>query len=93
MVARAETAVGKAYGVLAGAETLVDRADHLLGQAQGPLEQLMPALQRMAQTLHPREIDAAILLIDRLPELLAVVDDDVLPLVRSLGKDEPAPKD
>lgn len=46
----------------------------------------MPALQRMAETLHPSEVDAAILLIDRLPELLAAVDDDVLSLVRSLGQ-------
>ena len=77
-VARVDATVGRADG-------LVTRADALLAQAQGPLEQLMPALQRLAETLHPTEIDAAILLIDRLPELLGVVDSDVLPLMRQLG--------
>jgi hypothetical protein len=89
VVAGAETSVQRVDGVLGGAGSLVDRADHLLGQAEEPLTRLMPALRRMSETLEPREIDAAILLIDRLPELLAAVDDDVLPLVRSLGKVEP----
>jgi hypothetical protein len=41
-------------------------------------------LQRMAETLHPSEVDAAVLLIDRLPELLTAVDEDLLPLTRQL---------
>jgi ABC-type transporter Mla subunit MlaD len=89
VLVRAEKAVARTFDTLAGADGLVDRADHLLAQAQGPLTDLMPVLRRLAETLEPQEVDAAILLVDRLPELLAAVDRDVLPLVRSLSKVEP----
>jgi hypothetical protein len=41
-------------------------------------------LQRLAETLEPHEVDAAVLLVDRLPELLQAVDQDLLPLARQL---------
>jgi hypothetical protein len=89
VVSGAQGSVQRVEGVLADAGGLVGRATGLLGEAEEPLTRLMPALRRMSETLEPREVDAAILLIDRLPELLASVDDDVLPLVRSLSKVEP----
>jgi hypothetical protein len=38
----------------------------------------------MAETVEPHEVDAAVLLVDRLPELLQAVDQDLLPLARQL---------
>jgi hypothetical protein len=38
----------------------------------------------MAETLEPHEVDAAVLLVDRLPDLLRTVDDDLLPLARRM---------
>jgi hypothetical protein len=39
----------------------------------------------MAETLDPEEVDAAVLLIDRLPDLLRAVDEDLLPLAHRLA--------
>ncbi len=50
---------------------------------------LLPAAQRLAETLEPKEIDAAIALIDRLPQLLDAVDNDVLPLAKQLEQVAP----
>ena len=70
--------------VLVGAGSLVDDADHLLCVVKGPIEQMMPVLNRLAETLEPHEVDAAVLLIDRLPDVLVLVED-VLPVMRQLG--------
>lgn len=81
---RTDKAVTRAVDVLAGAGGLVDNADHLLAKARGPLEKLVPVLERVAETMDPREVDAAVLLIDKLPEVLTLVEQDVLPLMRRL---------
>jgi ABC-type transporter Mla subunit MlaD len=80
----AEGAVQRADRTLDSAGAAVDRASALLAQAEPPLERLLPVLRRMAETLDEEEVDAAVLLIDRLPQLLSAVDDDVLPVVRLL---------
>jgi hypothetical protein len=49
------------------------------------LQRLLPAVERIAETVEPREVDAAVLLIDRLPELLRAVDDDLLAHARQLS--------
>jgi hypothetical protein len=77
----AEQAVVDVATVLRGAGGLVADAGGLLGQAQAPLVALLPVLERLSETLHPSEVDAAVLLVDRLPELLRAVDEDLLPLV------------
>jgi len=41
-------------------------------------------LERLAETVDAREVDAAVLLVDRLPQLLQSVDEDLLPLARNL---------
>lgn len=84
VVARAETAVARVFDVLAGATGLVDNADDLLQQATPALRALLPLLQRMADTLDEREVEAAVLLLDRLPDLLQAVDRDLLPLAGAL---------
>ena len=76
--------VSRTSEVLGGAGGLVDNADHLLGLAKGPIEQMMPVLRRLAETLEPHEVDAAVLLIDKLPDVLVLVED-VLPVMKQLG--------
>ena len=41
-----------------GAGKVLDTSDRLLSQAAGPLEQLMPSLKRMAETLDPAVVEA-----------------------------------
>ena len=81
---RSEQAVRRVFDVLAGATGLVDTTDHLLGRARPALEQLLPVLQRFADTFDEHEVEAAVLLLDRLPLLLETVDRDLLPLADAL---------
>jgi len=63
----------------------VDTADHLFTRAQPALEQLLPVLQRFAETFDEHEVEAAVVLLDRLPVLLESVDRDLLPLAGALN--------
>jgi hypothetical protein len=42
-------------------------------------------VRRLADTLDPREVEALVTLIDRLPRLVAHLDEDILPVLESLG--------
>ncbi len=45
----------------------------------------MPSVQRSADTLEPHEVAAPVTLVDRLPALVAHLDEGVLPALESLG--------
>jgi hypothetical protein len=61
------------------------RADGVLGEFQPSLTSLAPSVRRLAATLEPHEVEALVTLIDRLPRLVAHLDEDVLPVLESLG--------
>ena len=42
-------------------------------------------MRRLATTLDPDEVEAMVTLIDRLPHLVAHLDEDILPILASLG--------
>ena len=42
-------------------------------------------MRRLAATLDPDEVEAMVTLIDRLPQLVAHLDEDILPVLESLG--------
>ena len=74
------------------AEPLVQRAGELVGRADGLLERfepslrgLEPVLNRLAESTSPAEVDAAIQLIDTLPELVQAMENDVLPIMKTMG--------
>src|SRR4029434_170922 len=46
---------------------------------------LAPSVRRLAETLDPSEVEALITLIDRLPRLVTHLDEDILPVLESLG--------
>ena len=85
VLARSQTAVQRAFDILAGTGGLVDTADHLLTRARPAIDQLLPVLQRFAETFDGHEVEAAVLLLDRLPVLLEAIDRDVLPLAGALN--------
>lgn len=74
----------KARHTVDGAKGMLDRTDALLLGVDGPVQKLLPALRRLADTLSPGEVEAAVALIDRLPTLLERVDTDLLPMLRQL---------
>ncbi len=70
---------------------LVDEADERLdlvglqGLSEPALTTLAPAVRRLAETFDPSEVEALITLIDRLPRLVTHLDEDILPVLETLG--------
>ncbi|HZI96886.1 MAG TPA: hypothetical protein VFD41_05100 [Actinomycetales bacterium] len=85
-VDRIELVTTKADRAVAGATGIVDASDHLLGDVKSLTTALMPAAQRFADSVEPREVDAAIALLDRLPTVLTHLDEDVLPMLQQLDR-------
>jgi ABC-type transporter Mla subunit MlaD len=83
------TAVGdtrqKADDAITGVERTAARADRLLDHFEPALTALSPAVRRLAATLEPHEVEAVVTLIDRLPKMVAHLDEDILPILGSLG--------
>jgi uncharacterized protein YoxC len=49
------------------------------------LAALAPSMRRLADSFDPSEVDALITLIDRLPQLVTHLDEDILPVLETLG--------
>jgi ABC-type transporter Mla subunit MlaD len=66
-------------------DVLIARGEPLIDAYAEPLADLAPSVRRLAETLEPHEVEALVTLIDRLPRLVAHLDEDVLPVLESLG--------
>jgi ABC-type transporter Mla subunit MlaD len=75
----------RADGVVERTEGLVGRVEPLLGDYEAALSSLAPSVRRLAATLDPTEVEALVTLIDRLPRLVTHLDEDILPVLESLG--------
>jgi len=78
-----------ARGVVAGAAEAQAAVAVLVGSYAPTLEVLRPTLDRLAESVDPREVEAMVGLVDRLPPLLDSVDRDVLPLLGRLNEMAP----
>ena len=76
-------------GVVAGASEVEQEVAALVRAYEPALVTLHPTLTRLAEATDPREVDALVGLIDRLPPLLTSVDTDVLPLLGRLNEMAP----
>ena len=85
VVERSGLTVTKADRAVAGATGVMERADRLVSQIEPIARKGMPIAARLVDNLSPAEVDSAISLVDRLPTLLAHLDDDVLPMLQQLG--------
>jgi ABC-type transporter Mla subunit MlaD len=72
---------------------LMGRAGGLLDGAEPSLRSLQPMLDRLARTTSPAEVDAVVQLIDTLPQLVQALQNDVLPIVKTLGTVAPDVRD
>jgi hypothetical protein len=86
LVETSSTVLVKADRAVAGATGVLDRTDALVSAVEPLSRRLMPLAQRFAEQLHPKEVDAAIELVDRMPVLLRHLDEDVLPMLQQLDK-------
>jgi archaellum component FlaC len=64
---------------------MVGRVQPLLDDYEPALTGLAPSVRRLAETLDPSEVEALITLIDRLPQLVTHLDEDILPVLETLG--------
>lgn len=88
---RADEAIDRVGGTTSRADGLVDRAEGLLGRVdplvgdyEPALAALAPSVRRLAATLEPDEVEAMVRLVDRLPQLVEHLDEDILPVLGSL---------
>lgn len=84
LLARIDSVVSDVEDTAGRAESAVRRVEELLAAYEGPLGALAPTVRRLAETLDPAEVEAAVSLVDRLPSLLDAVDRDVLPVLAQL---------
>src|SRR4029453_2869419 len=66
-------------------DVLVGRAEPLVGAYAEPLADLAPSVRRLAESLEPHGVAGLVTLIDRLPRLVTHLDEDILPVLESLG--------
>ena len=78
-----------ARGLVAGAAETQEAVATLIAAYEPTLSVLQPTLTRLAETVDPREVEAAVALVDRLPPLLDSVDGDILPLLGRLNQMAP----
>lgn len=83
---RAEVVTRDAGRHSAAAAGLLDRVDASLSAWEPTLRRLAPPASRFARALESHEVEAAISLVDRLPLMLQHVENDVLPMLKSLDR-------
>ena len=71
------------------AEVQVERVTELLDSCAPSLIALQPSLETLAETTHADEVKALVSLIDHLPEVTARMENDVLPVLATLGSVAP----
>ncbi len=69
-----------------GASGILNRVDAMLSTWEPVLRGVAPSATRFAESVSPQEVDAAVALVDRLPLLLAHLEDDVLPVLKTLDR-------
>ena len=84
LVSRTEVTRARADDLVTGLEPTARRAVALLESLEPSLTRLQPTLERLAETTDPREVDAMVGLVDRLPLLAAKVETDIIPVLDTL---------
>ena len=83
-IERVGATTSRADGIVERAEGLLSRVDPLVADYAPALTALAPSVRRLASTLEPDEVEAMVTLIDRLPQLVRHLDEDILPVLESL---------
>jgi hypothetical protein len=86
VVAHSELVSRDAGRTVDGAQGVLDRTDASLSSWEPTLRKLQPAAKKFADALDPAEVTAAIGLVDRMPAVLDHLENDVLPVLRTLDR-------
>jgi hypothetical protein len=84
-VARADAVVDSSDAIVGRAGTVTDTAADLIGQIQPSVQRVLPLAQRFTDSVSPAEVNAAIALVNELPELTRSLREDVLPVLTTLN--------
>jgi hypothetical protein len=79
LLERIEATRARAEEIATQVESTEVRADQLVTAMEPAVGRLLPLLERVAGTVGPREVSAAVALLDTLPRLTARFEQDVLP--------------
>lgn len=77
--------VARTSGVVDRAEAQVARLTPLLDGFEPSLTKLQPTLETLADSTNPDEVAALVQMVDHLPELSRRLEDEVLPMMATLG--------
>jgi len=91
--ARAATVVAAAADAAAHAEALTARVSPLLDAYEPTLQRLEPTLARLAESTDPDEVAAIVAMVDLLPELVAKMQTDIIPVLDTLATVAPDLRD
>jgi ABC-type transporter Mla subunit MlaD len=80
-----ERTTTRAGETLARAGGLVDGMEPLVGDYGETLRRLAPSITRLAETLDPDEVEALVRLVDHLPDIVARLEQSVLPALANMG--------
>ena len=96
LVAEVGALVRRIEGTRASVDELVGRVDATVGRVavlldrlEPPLTTLQPTLEQLAATTDHHEVDALVALLDHLPRLVGQLENDVLPVLTTLGSVAP----
>lgn len=89
LLRRIEGTRAAADEVVARVGVTVSTADEMIARLEPPLTQLLPTLERLAETTDPSEVDAMVSLVDHLPLLVGRIETDILPILDSLSSVAP----
>jgi hypothetical protein len=85
LLERIEATRARAEQIATHVESTEVRADQLVTAMEPAVGRLLPLLERVAETVGPREVSAAVALLDTLPRLTARFEQDVLPKLSEMS--------
>jgi len=93
VIERVDATRAVAEALIARVEDPVRRASRLLDLLEPSLLALQPVLERLAHSTDPREVEALVRLVDHAPHLVDRLEEDILPVVATLGSVAPDLRD
>jgi ABC-type transporter Mla subunit MlaD len=89
---RVEGTIARTDGVLDGTDAILTRtrgvvgtAEDLTGQIQPSVQRVLPLAEKFTDSVSPDEVNAAIALVNELPQLTRSLREDVLPVLGTLN--------
>lgn len=86
LLARTGRVLAEAESAMGGAGDLLARGDALIEPLEDLSDKLMPVAERVTASVDPDEVEAVIGMVNHLPALLAHLEDDIMPLLDTMGE-------